>query len=42
MVSLQALARGAGHKLDAMPHQYTARWLSDRRTKFLLEDPDGL
>jgi hypothetical protein len=37
MVSLEILARGVGHKLTSPPHHYTEKWLSDRRTRFLLD-----
>ena len=38
MVSLEALARGAGARLNSPPFHYTEKWLSDHRTQFLLED----
>jgi hypothetical protein len=37
MVTLEALARGCGHAVKNLPAHYTERWLSARRTKFLLE-----
>lgn len=37
MVSLEALAHGVGHKLGSPPFHYTEKWLSERRTRFLLD-----
>ncbi len=37
MVTLEALARGCGHPLNAPPRHYTEVWLSERRTRFLLD-----
>ena len=41
MISLQTLSHGAGQKINAIPHHYTERWLADRRTRFLLENPQA-
>jgi hypothetical protein len=37
MVSLETLAQGVGHRLASPPYHYTEEWLSERRTRFLLD-----
>lgn len=38
MVALEALAKGGGQTLRDLPANYTERWLSEQRTRLLLEN----
>jgi hypothetical protein len=37
MVALESLAKNSGHPLHTLPANYTDRWLSDQRTRLLLD-----